>query len=171
MAVKGAARHAAKRKPVNASDPYGLTWRDGEPLDNRTATALKWAERKSGVTARVVQGSYQKRYGGGADASAGTHDQGGVIDLAIPATRRQRIRLIRACKKAGMAVWYRNWPGNQHIHAVMRKHANLAPAAAQQVIDYDNRLNGLVTRLRDRTWRPLIARRWSHRRNRVVFEV
>jgi len=162
-------KHPSRRKPVNTSDPYAITWRDGEPIDNRTASALRWAERKARVTARVVQGSYQAKYGGGAVASAGTHDSGGVLDLALPDTRRKRIRLIRAMKRAGFAVWYRNWPGNRHIHAVLRKHANLAPLAAQQVLDYDNRLDGLVTRLRDRTWRPLVSRRWSHRQNKPIL--
>lgn len=158
---------------VNRSDPYDVTWRDGEPIDNRTASALRWVEKRTGVPIRVVQGSYQARYGGGATASAHTHDQGGVVDISTAElTKRQRIRLVHGLKRAGFAAWYRHgpgWVGNEHVHAVLRKHRNLHPEAAAQERDYDNLLNGLMSRLRDRTWRPLIPRRWSHRQNKPVL--
>lgn len=161
-------------KTVNHSDPYEVVWRDGEPLDRRTLSALNRAEQKAKVRTRVVQGSYQARYGGGANASAHTHDGGGVVDLATShLTRRQRIRLVRSLKRRGFFVWYRHgagWVGNEHVHAGLRKHKNLHPEAAAQERDYDSLLNGLMSRLRDRTWRPLVKRHWSHRQNRVILE-
>ena len=166
------------KRTGNTSAPYALTswdnpqsWIPDEPIDQRTKSALKWVERKSGVKITVVQGSYQARFGGGAGASAGTHDAGGVVDvMTIHLTRRQRIRLIRWAKKAGFAAWYRNWPGNVHSHWVLRGHRNLAPLAAQQVRDFDNGRTGLVGALLDRTWRPKVPRRWSHRKNRPILQ-
>jgi len=171
-------KHAARRKPVNRTKPYGRTTYSGKAVDNRTYTALRWVARKAGVPVIVVQGSYTSELpNGGAEASRGTHDLGGVVDLHVRSlTRKQRIRLVRYMKRAGFAAWYRKelWQNGTlvwgpHIHAVLRGHRNLAPLAAQQVTAYDNRLDGLVTRLRDRTWRPLVSRRWSHRRNAPVL--
>ena len=159
-------------KIVNTTDPYAVTWVWGEPVDRRTASFLQWVERKSGVPVRVVQGSYQKKYGGGAAASAGTHDGGGVVDLSISGlSRKQRVRLMRYIKRGGGFAWYRRgpgWVGTEHIHAGLRKHRNLAAGAAQQERDYDNRRNGLVSNLPDKTWRPKKPRRWSHRRNKPI---
>lgn len=155
------------------TDPYAIVWRDGEPLDARTASALAWAERKAGVKVRLAQGSYQARFGGGAEASKGTHDLGGVIDVSIAGmSARDRVRFMHAAKRAGMFGWFRTgpkWVNNEHLHLGMRKHRNLAPLAAQQEIAYDQRRDGLVSDLPDRTWRPRIPRRWSHRRNRPIL--
>ena len=161
-------------KTVNRTDPYGVVWRDGEPLDRRTLSALERAEKKARIRVRVVQGSYQAQYGGGAAASAHTHDRGGVIDISVAGmTRRQRIRFIRSLKRRGFFVWFRGaplWAGNEHIHAGMRWHRNLHPEALAQEADYDRRLNGLMSRLRDGTWRPLVSRHWSHRQGKIVLE-
>ena len=160
-----------KKKP--AIDPYKIVWRDGEPIDARTDSAVAWVEKKSGLNMPIVQGSYKSRYGGGADASKGTHDGGGIIDVSIAGmSARDRVNLMHWAKRAGFFGWFRHgpgWEGNEHLHLGLRKHRNLAPLAAAQEIAYDNRRNGLVSNLRDNTWRPLIPRRWSHRRNRPVL--
>lgn len=161
---------------VNRDNPYRLVWWDNpswmkdEPVDARTRSALQWVERKSGIKIIILQGSYQAKFGGGASVSAGTHDKGGVVDVqTIHLRRLQRIKLIRWMKRAGFAVWYRNWPGNKHAHAVLRGHKNLHPEAAAQVTAYDSRRDGLVGNLLDRTWRPRKRRRWSHRQNRPII--
>lgn len=172
IAKKKAAKKAAAKPKT---DPYKIVWwvntqRSNEPVDARTKSALEWVEKKSGIKITVVQGSYQARFGGGASASAGTHDQGGVVDvMTINLTRRQRIKLIRWAKRAGFAAWYRNWPGNQHSHWVLRGHRNLAPLAAEQVRSYDAHRNGLADNAFDRSWRPKKSRRWSYRKNRPVI--
>ena len=156
----------------NKSKPYGRTTWNGQVIDNRTASALKWVQRKAGIPVVVVQGSYKA--GNGASASAGTHDKGGVVDCSVNGlSRKQRIRLVRALKQAGFAAWYRRpMPGvwGPHIHAVLRGHRNLAPGAAAQVPSYDAHRNGLANNAYDRTWRPKRPRRWSHRRNRPIVK-
>lgn len=164
----------SRKNPVVKTDPYEVVWRDGEPVDRRTLSALVRAERKAKMRVRVVQGSYQELYGGGASASAHTHDRGGVIDISVAGmTRRQRIRFARSMKRRGFAIWYRSgpgWVGNEHFHAVLRWHRNLHPEALAQEADYDAGRNGLVSHLADRTWRPLVRRHWSHRQQRIVRE-
>ena len=166
-----------QKKQTHRSRPYAMTkwdnpqpWIADEPIDERTKSALKWVERKSGVRITVVQGSYQAKFGGSATTSAGTHDQGGVVDvMTVHLKRRQRIKMIRWAKRAGFAAWYRNWPGNQHSHWVLRGHRNLAPSAAAQVRDFDAGRTGLVGALVDHTWRPRKPRRWSHRQGKPVI--
>ena len=170
-------RRTPRRRAVNASPPYQLTWWDNpawkadEPVDQRTKSALQWVERKTGIKIIVLQGSYQAKFGGGATASAHTHDQGGVVDVATAhLSRLQRIKLNRWAKRAGFAAWYRNWPGNRHAHWVLRGHRDLHPEAAAQVRSYDAHRDGLFHNLWDRTWRPRRPRRWNHRRNRPIVK-
>lgn len=172
------AQATRRRKPVNTTPPYQITWWDNpawkadEPVDQRTKSALQWVEHKSGIKVIVVQGSYQAQYGGGASTSAHTHDEGGVVDIAVNhLSRWQRIRLMVWAKRAGFSGWYRHgpgWIGNEHFHLVLRHHRNLHPEAAAQVAAYDAHRNGLVSNLWDRTWRPRTPRRWSHRRNQPI---
>ena len=153
----------------NKSKPYGRTTWNGQVIDNRTASALKWVQRKAGIPVVVVQGSYKA--GNGAAASAGTHDGGGVVDVqTIHLTRQQRVRLMRWAKRAGFAAWFRNWPGNVHAHWVLRGHRNLDPSAAAQVRSYDAHRDGLAGNAYDPTWRPRKPRRWSHRRNKPIVK-
>jgi hypothetical protein len=62
-------------------DRYELTTY-GDPVaktvDRMTAQALDKAARRLGYPLTIVQGSYHR----GVGASAGTHDGGGVVDLA-----------------------------------------------------------------------------------------
>lgn len=55
---------------------------------------------------------------GGADASAGTHTGGGAIDIRVVDAPSQTSARVAALRKVGFAAWYRNWDGNQHIHAI-----------------------------------------------------
>lgn len=161
----------------NASKPYAkVQWR-GVTVDQRTKSALKWAERRYLAVApnkrkpwRFGQGSYNA---GGVTASAGTHDGGGVVDImfaGVPA--KQRKATVKWLRKAGFAAWARTgpgWVGNEHAHAILRGHRNAHPAAKAQMIAYDNRRDGLAGNLADSTWRPKVKRRWSHRKNTPVL--
>ena len=159
----------------NASKPYAKrSWR-GRTFDNRTISAIKWAERNYIEVAPkmrrpwvVTQGSYNP---GGVTASAGTHDGGGVLDLSIAGMSRKQIRAaVKWMRKAGFAAWFRDWPGNQHIHAVLLGHRNASPGARQQMAAYLNGRDGLAGNLVDNSWRPKRYRRWSHRRNMPVIK-
>jgi hypothetical protein len=159
----------------NASKPYGRrTWR-GHQFDNRTVSALKWAEAKYRAVApkkrapwRIGQGSYSN-----GSLSAGTHSGGGAVDIMFAGlTKKQQRATVKWLRKAGFAAWARTgpgWVGNEHAHAILRGHRNAHPAAKAQVIAYDNRRDGLAGNLADSTWRPKVKRRWSHRKNRPIL--
>lgn len=120
-------------------DPLAKVTFRGKTMDRKTATALAIAERRLGYELTAVQGAYNP---GGVGASAGTHDRGGVVDLA-PYDHARKVKTLR---DLGFAAWYRPaikglW--GAHIHAVMIGHQDLAPLAAAQVIDYKAGRDGL----------------------------
>lgn len=121
------------------SDPYAKLMRDGKTVDALTDGALRRAEKRLGYSLTIVQGSYNA---GKVAASAGTHDDGGVVDL-MPWDRDAKVAALRA---VGFAAWYRPAiPGlwAAHIHAVLIGHGRLAPSAARQVSAYLARRDGL----------------------------
>ena len=81
----------------------------GRPLvvDATWLAKLRWAEAQLGWKFTIVQGSW--RGGHGAEASAGTHDRGGVADLRswnIPA-HIGIWQALTALRRAGLIAWYR----------------------------------------------------------------
>lgn len=117
----------------------------GRIMDRKTAALLVIAERRLGYELSVTQGCYNA---GVVAASGGTHDEGGVGDLA-PYDHRHKVKVLR---DLGCAAWYRPaiprlW--SAHIHFVVIGHQDLAPAAADQVVKYNNGENGLAGHTRD----------------------
>lgn len=140
--------------------PYDLTTHDGKTVDWLTHAALLEAEKRLGYPLTVVQGSYHK----GVSASAGTHDGGGVVDLA-PWDWEHKVKVLR---EVGFAAWYRPpLPGvwGAHIHAVLIGNDRLAPSAARQVTAYRNGRDGLAGNGPDPHPRPKVVPtfRWSER--------
>ena len=92
-------------------------WENGEKTTKRTLNMFHEAERLSG-NMTITQGW------GDAPASAGTHLGGGMLDVSVRQadgdlmTSAQISDRVSALRKVGFAAWYRNWSGNQHIHAV-----------------------------------------------------
>jgi hypothetical protein len=120
--------------------PYALTTHDGKTVDLLTKVALLAAEAMLGYDLTIVQGSYNA---GKVAASAGTHDDGGVIDLT-PFDADRKIRVLR---RLGFAAWHRTpdqGPWKEHIHAVQVGNARLSAGAKAQVDDYVRGLNGLA---------------------------
>ncbi|MGH3498430.1 MAG: hypothetical protein ACRDP1_13295, partial [Nocardioidaceae bacterium] len=116
----------------------------------RTEMMLHAAEKRLGYQLTVIQGSYNA---GGVSASAGTHDGGGAVDLA-PYDWANKVRAMRSI---GFAAWHRPAiPGlwGEHIHCIAIGDIDLSPAAAQQVHDYFNGLDGLAGEAHDNEWRP-----------------
>lgn len=158
---------------MGKSNPYEKIRFRGVTLDRRTASALRWAEKRYIEVAPkkrrpwvVTQGSYNP---GGVTASAGTHDGGGVWDCSVAGMNSKQIKAaVKWMRRAGFAAWFRDWPGNQHIHAVLRGHRTASPGAKAQVNSYDRHRDGLAGDNYDSTWRPSKSRRWSHRRNKPV---
>lgn len=145
-------------------DPYQVRehGRDssGRPIlmNNRMWAAFQAANKRSGVTPTIVQGAYMSRLGGGADASAGTHNRGGALDLRTwDLTSRQRRRWMRAAKIVGWAPWFRTAADgfDEHMHVVLLGDQEATDDTMWQMGEYKAGRNGLTNRNRDRTpWRP-----------------
>lgn len=139
--------------------PYDRTTHDGKVVDWRTKAALLRAERRLGYPLSITQGSYNA---GGVDASAGTHDGGGVVDLRAWDWESK----VRALRAEGFVASFRSedegpWP--DHIHAVQVGNARLALSARGQVVDYKAGRNGLANRGPDRhAGIPVRFRPWPY---------
>jgi peptidoglycan hydrolase-like protein with peptidoglycan-binding domain len=134
----------------------------GVTLNGRTIRMLKAAGRLvRGCRLDATKGSYT----GPDSSSQATHAGGGAVDLVVPRPRCFR-RMVRPLRRVGFAAWYRNWPGNRHIHAVAISDPDLANEIAfpgwfdarEQIVAFAQRKNGLngattgpMTR-RLRTW-------------------
>ena len=159
-------------KTVNRTDPYERITVQGKRTDRRSQSALVWAEKRyvrRGVGRKpwgITQAGYNA---GGVSASAGTHDGGGVYDLSVAGLNPKQIKaMVKWLRKAGFAAWFRDWPGNQHVHAVLLGHRTASPGAKQQMESYRAGRDGLAANLLDSTWRPKPLPRWSHRQNRPI---
>jgi len=84
---------------------------DGEAVNERTRAMFRRAEALSS-NMTITQGR------GGASASVGTHLGGGVIDIRVNDAPAQTSARVAALRKVGFAAWFRNWSGNEHIHAI-----------------------------------------------------
>lgn len=130
-------------------NPYSLTRHDGKVVDEITHQALLAVEKILGYELTITQGSYNPvRSGGGVPASGGTHDGGGVVDLA-PFDAENKVRALR---KVGFAAWFRPpIPGlwGAHVHAVLIGNEKLSEAAKRQVTAYANHRDGLKSNLPD----------------------
>lgn len=117
---------------------------DGKTVNQRTADMLATAEGRAWWDLKLTQGSYNT----GVDASAGTHDGGGAIDISVDGmTAENRTNVVRALREVGFAAWERT-PAQgfePHIHAVAVSDTDLSTAARQQVGDYYEGRNGLAS--------------------------
>lgn len=120
--------------------PYDLTEYDGRRVDWLTRAALEVTAERLGYDLTITQGSYNA---GGVAASAGTHDGGGVVDLAAWDQESK----VRELRRTGFAAWFRPaisglWPA--HIHAVLIGNERLSSGARAQVADYLAGRDGLA---------------------------
>jgi hypothetical protein len=126
-------------------NPGARVRRDGYVVNARTRAMLTEAGRLLGSHLKLVQGSYNP---GGDPTSAGTHDGGGVVDIAVTGMSvATRTKVTRALRQVGFAAWVRNpgqadWPW--HIHAAAINDTDLSSQAQHQVGDYYLGLNGLA---------------------------
>lgn len=136
--------------------PYDLTTHDGKRVDWLTKSFLLAMEERLGYELTIVQGSYNA---GGVSQSAGTHDGGGVVDLA-PFDAARKVRVARAL---GGAAWRRmpsqgDW--SEHVHIVLVGNEKLSSSAASQVSAYLTGRNGLRNGAPDDGPREFVDRRW-----------
>jgi hypothetical protein len=129
-----------------------ITWR-GYQFDRYTVAALEEAERLLGSPLTILQGSYNGGTGRVA-ASAGTHDGGGAVDVAVGPMPS---RIVRVLRSVGFAAWHRlpsQGPWGEHIHAILIGNTAASLGAKQQVVAYRNGRDGLVDNAIDGTWHP-----------------
>lgn len=146
---------------TRAISPGERTKHDGKTVNTRTKAMLVEAERVTGRTFDVEQGSYNP---GGDPTSAGTHDGGGAVDLHVDGMGdKTRTEVVKALRQVGFAAWMRtadqgDWP--PHIHAMALNDPDLAEPAQEQTGDYYLGKNGLANERPDdgpqvepiRTW-------------------
>jgi len=118
----------------------------GVTLNARTKAMLVAAEGIFGSSVGLTQGSYNP---GGVDASAGTHDGGGAMDISVSnLSSASRTNLLKALRKVGFAAWLRT-PAQgfaYHIHAMAISDPDLSSGAQHQTGDYYLGMNGLAGR-------------------------
>lgn len=141
-------------------DDYRRVQVNGYTLNRRTLTMLEYAaslyDGEIDLTGKsITQGSYNTSV----EASFGTHDGGGAVDISFIAPNRARYEvlyddiepLIRALRLSGFAAWYRSLnelgPGSAlHIHAIAIGDRELSRPARAQLIGaagYFRGYNGL----------------------------
>ncbi len=116
----------------------------GVTLNERTRRMVVMAERFAGRPFLLMQGSYNR---GGVDASAGTHDGGGVFDARCKnLTNARQDEDVRAMRRAGFCAWERFSPPFRaaHYHAVAAGDRELSDGAVDQVRDYLDGRDGLA---------------------------
>ncbi|MFI5836672.1 peptidoglycan-binding protein [Micromonospora sp. NPDC051300] len=144
---------------VRALSPGSVVTLRGVQVNTRTKAMLLEAERLLGRQLGITQGSYNS----GVDASAGTHDGGGVLDLSVSGlSSATRTDVLRRLRTVGFAAWLRtptqgDW--GYHIHAVALADTDQSTGAQNQAGDYYLGRNGLANRGPDdgpvvgkRTW-------------------
>ena len=157
------------------SKAYGRTWWRGHQFDNRTVSALLWAEGrflredKRRKPWPIGQGSYAD-----GTLSAGTHSKGGAVDIGFAGmSKDDRAATVKWLRRAGFeGAWAREGPAwgtnNDHCHAILDG-PTISPQAKAQVASYRAHRNGLANNAWDTTPRPRIRRRWNHRLRRPVL--
>lgn len=127
------------------SDDYTIITVKGQLLNQRTYDMLIYAQSlyngQIDITgSAITQGSYTTAV----EASFGTHDGGGALDLSVMAPGTYTILedeiepLIKALRLAGFAAWYRDfndiYEGSPpHIHAIAIGDRELSLAAREQL--------------------------------------
>jgi peptidoglycan hydrolase-like protein with peptidoglycan-binding domain len=143
--------------------PGGRRAWSGVTLNGRTIRMLKAAGHLVGGR-RCVLDATKGSYTGPDNSSEATHAGGGAVDLSIRTRCGRSIkRVVRSLRRVGFAAWFRNWSGNQHIHAVAISDPDMADEIAfpgwfdmrEQVVGYAQRKDGLNGATTGEMTRPL----------------
>lgn len=135
-------------RPVSvgsSTDTYG-----GKRVNTRTKNMLAAADGKLSWSLTLTQGSYTT----GNPDSAGTHDGGGVVDIAVNSmTTTQRWQTVKALRDVGFAAWLRTPEQgfSYHIHANAVCDTDMSAPAQRQIHDYFFGKNGLASHAADNT--------------------
>jgi hypothetical protein len=130
---------------LEPSDDYTRVEVNGYEISQRTLSMLEHAQDLYGGDHDLVQAITQGSYHPGVEASFGTHDGGGAVDLAVRDLEDWHTILtddldaiILALRQAGFAAWVRE-EGDLyedspiHIHAIAMGDADLSDAAREQL--------------------------------------
>lgn len=126
-------------------DAYG-----GRRVNTRTRNMLAAADANLSWNLTLSQGSYSP----GNPDSAGTHDGGGVVDIAVNTmSTTERWQTVKALRDVGFAAWLRTPEQGfaYHIHANAVADTDMAGVAQAQVHDYLVGKNGLANHGPDNT--------------------
>lgn len=131
--------------------------RNGKTLTRRDWALLDDIAKETRLPIRVIQGSWAN-----GSLSAGTHTGAGAFDLSISGmTRNEQLQLVNELRRRNVAAWLRSpeygWPrriGGAHIHGIVKDTPGLSYGARRQVINYNQRQNGLSSRKPDPHYRP-----------------
>lgn len=124
----------------------------GQTVNARTYQLLAMIGKDLGqnILGSVTQGSYSTSVA----ASGGTHAGGGVVDLMNSSwsSGPGMIKILSTMRQWGLIAWWRTpaqggWP--YHIHAIDRGSTDMSSAAAVQVQNWKDGLNGLRGRTPD----------------------
>jgi peptidoglycan hydrolase-like protein with peptidoglycan-binding domain len=129
----------------SSTDTYG-----SKRVNTRTKNMLAAADGKLSWSLTLSQGSYSI----GNPDSAGTHDGGGVVDIAVGSmTTTQRWQTVKALRDVGFAAWLRTPEQgfSYHIHANAVADTDMAGVAQAQVHDYFYGKNGLASHAANNT--------------------
>lgn len=151
--------------------PGGRRVWSGVTLDVRTIRMLRAAGQllRPGCVLDASKGSYTGPDG----SSKATHAGGGAVDLSVRTRCGRSIkRVVGSLRRVGFAAWFRNWPGNRHIHAVAISDPDMADEIAfpgwfdtrEQIVDFAQGKNGLNGATTGRMTRPL--RTWEQYKSR-----
>jgi peptidoglycan hydrolase-like protein with peptidoglycan-binding domain len=160
-------RLAGKRfRVVRVVRPGARRVWSGVTLNVRTIRMLRTAGHLVGGRGCVLDAT-KGSYTGPDSSSQGTHAGGGAVDLSIRTRCGRTVkRIVRSLRRVGFAAWFRNWSGNQHIHAVAISDPDMSTEIAfpgwfdmrEQVVGFaqgKDGLNGATTGAmtrRLRTW-------------------
>jgi peptidoglycan hydrolase-like protein with peptidoglycan-binding domain len=162
-------RLAGRRFSVNHVVRAGdrRAW-SGVTLNVRTIRMLRAAGRLVGGR-RCVLDATKGSYTGPDGDSQATHAGGGAVDLSIRTRCGKSVkRVVRSLRRVGFAAWFRNWSGNEHIHAVAISDPDIATEIAfpgwfdarEQIVAFAQKKNGLNGATTGEMKRPL--RTWEH---------
>lgn len=137
---------------------HTVVQRQGYWLDQRTADFFDSVNKAMPGGVKIIQGPFNKSV----DASAGTHDGPGALDLKPVDQKYKNVAgykmLETICRQRGGASWFREWTNNFHVHVIVIGTKGLPTVAAKQVTSYLNSRDGLKS---NRTITGVIKTTWE----------